>query len=141
MTNNKILIKFPKSKKIERDWGHEELLVVSSKKYTMKKLFIRKGMKGGLQYHMLKDEAVYVMKGKLLVRFEDTNGKIKNKILKSGDFVHFPNKSIHQEEAIEDTYLIECSTPHANDRVRVDSSEDQEKFGLQTTKFEEVKIL
>ena len=76
----------------------------------MKKLFIRKGMKGGLQYHMLKDEAVYIMQGKLLVRFEDTNGKIKNKILKSGDFVHFPNKSIHQEEAIED-YLIECSTP------------------------------
>lgn len=135
------LINFPKSKKIVRDWGYEELLVVSSKKYTMKKLFIRKGMKGGLQYHMLKDEAVYVIEGKLLIRFKDINGKIKSKILKSGDFVHFPNEAIHQEEAIEDTYLIECSTPHANDRVRVDSSKDQEKFGLQTTKFEEVKIL
>ena len=65
---------------------------------------------------MLKDEAVYIMQSKLW--WFRHNGKIKNKILKSGDFVHFPNKSIHQEEAIEDTYLIECSTI-LNDRVEL----------------------
>ena len=137
----KKLINFPKSKKIIRDWGYEELLVTSSKKYTLKKLFIKKGMKGGLQYHRLKDEAVYILEGKMIVRFEDKNGSITNKTLLPGDFVHFPNLSIHQEEALEDTFLIECSTPHSNDRVRVDSSEDQRSFGLPTTQSNQVKIL
>ena len=98
-------------------------------------------MKGGLQYHRLKDEAVYVLEGKMIVRFEDKDGSITNKILLPGDFVHFPNLSIHQEEALEDTYLIECSTPHSNDRVRVDSTEDQRNFGLPTTQSNQIKIL
>ena len=139
---NKKSVKFPKSKIVERDWGYEKFLVISSSKFTMKKLFIKKGMKGGLQYHMLKDEAVFLLEGKMLIRFEnEKNGKLESKILNPGDFVHFPNTSIHQEEALEDTYLIECSTPHANDRVRVDNKSEQQKYGLQTTTFDEIKIL
>ena len=33
---------------------------------------------------------------------------------------------MHQEEALEDTIIIECSTPWLNDRVRV-----EEEFGLE----------
>ena len=45
----------------------------------MKKLFSKKGKKGGLQFHMRKDEAIYVLHGKLIVRYEDEQGNLKEK--------------------------------------------------------------
>jgi len=38
---------------------------------------------------------------------------------------HFPPGAVHQEEAITDCTIIEASTPHFNDRVRV-----EEKYGV-----------
>ena len=107
----------------------------------MKKLFLKKGKKGGLQFHMRKDEAIYVLHGKLIVRYEDEQGNLKEKICGPGDYAHFPNGAVHQEEALEDTLILECTTPHANDRVRVDSASDQKEFGLQTTREDEIKYL
>ena len=46
---------FPKKKNLgKRDWGKEELLVLIPKILTLKKLFIKKGSAGGLQYHRKK---------------------------------------------------------------------------------------
>ena len=42
------------------------------------------------------------------------------KILKKGDVFHFPPKMIHQEKALTNCKIIEVSTPHFNDRVRVE---------------------
>ena len=58
-----------------------------------------------------------------------------------GDWFHFPNGCIHQEIAITDVVRIEVSTPHFNDRVRV-----EEMFGitditgLQTTSESDIEI-
>ena len=57
----------------------------------------------------------------MLVRYDNGTGKLVQKTLKKGDSFHFPPKSIHQEEAITDCIIIEASTPHFNDRVRVES--------------------
>ena len=86
---------------------------------------LKKGNKGGLQYHHKKNECGYIMSGKLIIRFDKGNGKLSSKILKKGDIFHFPPGSIHQEEAITNCEIIEASTPHFNDRVRV-----EEKYGL-----------
>ena len=138
---NTTIVKFPESTEVERDWGYEQTLVVASGKYAMKKLFLKKGKKGGLQFHMRKDEAIYVLHGKLIVRYEDEQGNLREKICGPGDYAHFPNGAVHQEEAIEDTLILECTTPHANDRVRVDSENEQKEFGLQTTREDEIKYL
>ncbi len=53
------------------------------------------------------------------------NGNIEEKVLEAGDHFIFPTGLIHQEEALEDTVIIECSTPWINDRVRVEG-----EFGL-----------
>ncbi len=51
---NKIPI-FPKKKKIgNRDWGEEILAALIPKKISLKILNIKKGKKGGLQYHRKK---------------------------------------------------------------------------------------
>ena len=122
---------FPKASSVgERDWGEEILLVISKGKFTMKKLKIKKGFSGGLQYHRKKDEAAYVISGKLLVTYANEKGVLIKKELNEGSWLHFPNGSIHQETALTDVELLEVSTPHFNDRVRV-----EEEFGLDPARF------
>jgi mannose-6-phosphate isomerase-like protein (cupin superfamily) len=116
--------------------------VLIPKILSLKKLILRKGKKGGLQYHHKKNECGYLIKGKLIVRYDRGDGKLKNKILTAGSCFHFPPGSVHQEEAMTNCEIIEASTPHFNDRVRVEN-----KFGIKcneglpSTKFSEVKLL
>ncbi len=133
---------FPKAESIgKRDWGEESLLVLSSGKYTMKKLFVKAGKKGGLQYHRLKDEAGYIISGEMKIRYDDGTGTLIEKKVGPGDWFHFPAGCIHQEEAITDVERIEVSTPHFNDRVRVERDYGiHEQSGLPTTEFEEIEF-
>jgi YrbI family 3-deoxy-D-manno-octulosonate 8-phosphate phosphatase len=124
----------PKSEDLgDREWGKELQLGLISKKVMMKKLFIKAGHKGGLQYHRKRSEIGFILEGQLKVRI-GINGKIQEKILKSGDhFIFFPGL-VHQEEAITDTVILEASTPWLNDRVRVeDEFNISDERGLHTT--------
>ena len=95
-------VSFPKKINVgKRNWGSEELLVLISKKISLKLLKIKKGKKGGLQYHQKKDECGYILSGKLLVRYDDNKGKLKEKIIKKGDAFFFPKGSVHQEESFD----------------------------------------
>jgi mannose-6-phosphate isomerase-like protein (cupin superfamily) len=121
---------FPKIKSVgSRLWGEEKLLVLIPKILSLKYLKLYKGKKGGLQYHHKKNECGYLIKGKLIIRFDNGDGKLRKKILNAGKSFHFPPGSIHQEEALTDCIIIEASTPHFNDRVRV-----EKKYGLVTDK-------
>ena len=133
---------FPKSKKVgRRNWGKEILLSIVSKKYSFKFLEIKKGKKGGLQYHRKKNECGYLLSGKLLVRYDLGNKVLKKKLLKKGDVFHFPPKLVHQEIAITDCKIIEVSTPHFNDRVRVEEKYNLKAGkGLRSTKLSEIVI-
>jgi len=116
-----------------RVWGTEEILAVSSQNIMMKKLFIKAGSKGGLQYHRKRIEAGYIVSGKMIVRIGKEN-KIEERTLHAGDHFIFEQGVVHQEEALEDTVIIECSTPWINDRVRVEERYGIEKSeGLQST--------
>ena len=134
---------FPKSKNLgSRNWGKEELLVLIPKVLSLKKLVIKKGKKGGLQYHSKKNECGYLLSGRLKVTFDNGNGKLKKKILKKGEIFHFPPKSIHQEEALTECIIIEASSPHFNDRVRVEKKYGLPNTkGLPTTKIKDIKFL
>lgn len=108
-----------------RPWGTEELLVLVPGKYMLKKLTVKAGNKGGLQYHRLKDECGTLISGEMIIRFDDGQGGLTERVVKAGDSFHFPPGVVHQEEAITDCVIIEGSTPHFNDRVRA-----EEEFGL-----------
>lgn len=135
-------ISFPKSKSLgKRNWGKEKLLALIPKKLSLKLLFIRKGMKGGLQFHRRKNECGFILSGKLLVRYDNGKGKLIKKILKKGETFHFPPGAVHQEEAISNCTIIEASTPHFNDRVRVEKKYGINPIsGLPTTKLKEIKF-
>ncbi len=64
----------------------------------------------------------------------------KERVCGPGDVVHFPIGAVHQEEALEDTVILEVSTPFLNDRVRVEPLYGMEipEGGLPSTVIEEV---
>lgn len=131
---------FPNPKDLgERLWGEEILLAASKGNFTLKKLFIKAGSKGGLQYHRMKEEAGYVISGQLLIRYDDGTGELSERIVGPGECFLFPKFFVHQEEAIEDTVIIEASTPYLNDRVRVEKNYGiEEAEGLPTTSESEI---
>lgn len=133
-------VSFPKSKLIgKRNWGKEILLALVKKKFSLKILIMKKNSKGGLQYHHKKNECGYILSGKLLIRFDNGRRKLTKKILRRGDVFHFPPGAVHQEEALTKCKIIEVSTPHFNDRVRVEPKYGiYEKRGLPSTKRSEV---
>lgn len=135
---SKIKIKSHFSKK-KRKWGDEILLHLISKSLSLKILKIKKGKKGGLQYHRKKNECGVLIKGLLRVNYSNDGKKIRTKILKKGDVFHFPPKSIHQEHALTNCEIIEASTPHFNDRVRVEKAFNiSEEDGLKTTSIRNI---
>jgi mannose-6-phosphate isomerase len=133
---------FPNSKIVgKRDWGQEYLLVLIPKILSLKKIFIKKGKKGGLQYHHKKNECGYLVNGKLLIRFDNGKGKLISKIIKKGECFHFPPGAVHQEQALTNCTIIEASTPYFNDRVRVEDNYGIRKVGgLPTTTKRQVRL-
>lgn len=143
LSKNKKKVIFPKKKSVgPRPWGQEFLLALISKKMTLKLLKIKKGRMGGLQYHRKKNECGVLISGKLKVRYDNGSGKLKSKILKKGDSFHFPPGAVHQEIALTNCQIIEASTPHMNDRVRVEKKYGLHNIsGLKTTKLSQIKFI
>lgn len=140
---NEVVI-FPSKKSIGfRDWGNEDLLVSIPRVLTLKLLKIKKNKKGGLQFHRKKNECGYILKGKLKIIYQNSSGKLVSRILTEGSSFHIPPKAIHQEQAITDCWIIEASTPHLNDRVRVEKKFklSSKGYGLPTTNLKEIKII
>ena len=124
----------------ERIWGSEEILEHASGKWMLKKLFMNSGAKGGLQYHRKKDEGGILISGKLLIRYSlDGKYDLKERVINSGESFHFPPYCIHQEEALTDCLIIEVTTPHFNDRVRMEKVFGQSvEEGLPSTRFDDI---
>jgi mannose-6-phosphate isomerase len=134
---------FPQSSKVgDRPWGTEDLLALVSGYFSFKKLFLKAGNKGGLQYHRKKDEVAVLVSGQLLVRYDLGDGLLKERMILPGEVVHFSPFLVHQEEAITDCVILEASTPHFNDRVRVEQQYGLSgSEGLPSTSEDEIEVL
>lgn len=124
-----------------RDWGEELLIYTCPGRYTFKRLLLKKGRKGGLQYHRKKDECAFVVSGELLIRYDLMGGDgLQERLVKAGEWIRFPPGLVHQEEAVTDVIIIEVSSPFFNDRVRVESKYGLPfDGGLETTDIEQIE--
>ena len=132
---------FTESKSVgPRNWGEELLLYNSPGSYSFKLLKLNAGSKGGLQYHRKKDEITYIVSGKMLVKYDLNDGKGLQEVeVGAGDWIRFPTGMVHQEIALTDVIRVEASTPHFNDRVRVETEYGlDEEEGLPTTAEHEI---
>jgi len=109
-------------KKIIKPWGYE-LIWVRTKKYVGKVLHINKGETLSLQYHKIKDESIYVMRGLIELQIK-VNKKLIKKKMKQNAYQRIKPKTIHRMRAIKDSDVIELSTPELNDVVRL-----EDKYG------------
>lgn len=106
---------------VKKPWGHE-FIWAETPVYVGKLLHIRKGEKLSLQYHQVKDETIMVLSGHL--RFEHYAAEQKPQATDLGprEPFHIPPGTRHRMIALEDTEVVEVSTPELLDVVRLDDS-------------------
>lgn len=105
--------------RVEKPWGYE-LIWAKTKDYVGKILHINKGHKLSLQYHKIKEETIFIAKGKMLFVFENEQGALTEIPLKEGEAHHIPTGKKHRMIAVEDCDVFEVSTPHLDDVVRLE---------------------
>ena len=104
--------------KIEKPWGHE-ILWAKSDRYVGKIISIHRGASLSLQYHRLKDETIYVLKGVLLFQSGPSEERLLEERLTPGQARHIPAGLVHRMSAEEDCELLEASTTELDDVVRI----------------------
>jgi quercetin dioxygenase-like cupin family protein len=108
---------------VDKPWGHE-LIWARTDRYVGKILHINKGESLSLQYHHVKDETIMVLTGKL--RFEhyaDGEAPQTTELAPRVPF-HVTPGLRHRMIALEDTDVVEVSTPELDDVVRL-----QDRYG------------
>jgi mannose-6-phosphate isomerase-like protein (cupin superfamily) len=115
-------------RRVDKPWGYE-LVYALTESYCGKVLFVRAGQALSLQYHEVKDEAWYVQSG--LARLEvGTVGDDELQVveLRAGDALRYRPGTVHRVTAVEDTTILEVSTPHLADVVRL-----EDRYGREGT--------
>ena len=107
-----------------KPWGREQVIAATGR-YTGKVLYrYARSHRGGLQYHAHKDEAFHLVSGTCRVYGVDPDGQPYALDMVPGMSFHVPPGAIHSVEAVTDCIFFEVSTPHFNDRVRVEHQYD-----------------
>ncbi len=107
-------------KRVEKPWGHE-VWWAHTERYVGKLLHIRKGHRLSLQYHQQKDETIMVLSGCILFAWQNKGeSEESTKTLHPHEPVDIPHGMQHRLTAIEDTVLVEVSSPEVDDIVRLD---------------------
>jgi mannose-6-phosphate isomerase-like protein (cupin superfamily) len=104
---------------VPKPWGHE-LIWAKTERYVGKILHIRAGEALSLQYHRVKDETIMVIAGRMtLVYFAEGEEPRQRELVPSEPF-HITPGLRHRMIAVEDTDVLEVSTPEIDDVVRLD---------------------
>src|SRR3989344_769390 len=103
---------------VNKPWGKEEWLHLDNN-YCYKRLEIKKGTKTSLQYHKDKVETNYIVSGEAEIWLENHKGEIEKKVLGPGSFITVIPPKKHRVVALSDLVLLEASTPHVDDVIRV----------------------
>ena len=116
------------SRRVEKPWGHELIWAVADD-YVGKILFIRAGQSLSLQFHSEKDESWYVESGRAELELGDAGqGILNTEVILPGACFRFRPGTVHRVTAIEDTTILEVSTPQLDDVVRL-----EDKYGREGT--------
>ncbi len=107
-----------RAKKVEKPWGYE-LIWAHTERYVGKILHIHKGESLSYQYHRVKDETIYLLRGLMEVEIGDERGREKHQ-LDPGACWHITPGTRHRMVALEDCDILEASTPELEDVVRLE---------------------
>jgi len=105
-------------RRIEKPWGYEIWWAVTDQ-YVGKILHVNKGERLSLQFHQEKDETSYVLSGRLILVQGESEDSLTEREVGPGDAWRNLPGVIHTIEALEDADVLEASTPHLDDVVRL----------------------
>jgi mannose-6-phosphate isomerase len=115
-------------RKVEKPWGHE-LIWAETEGYVGKVLFVKAGESLSLQFHRVKDESWLVHEGRARLELGSAGDPVLNEeVIGPGASFHFRPGTVHRVTALEDTTILEVSTPHSDDVVRL-----EDRYGREGT--------
>ena len=118
---------FP-ARRVEKPWGWE-LIWAHAEAYVGKILFVRAGESLSLQFHREKDESWYVESGRARLELGAVGQEaLDEEVVIAGACFRYRPGTVHRVTAIEDTTIIEVSTPHLDDVVRL-----EDRYGREGT--------
>ena len=111
---------------VDKPWGYE-LIWARTDVYVGKLLFVRAGHSLSLQFHREKDEAWYVQSGSAKLELGDVGDAVlKDEVVGPGAAFHYVPGTVHRVTALEDTTILEVSTPQLDDVVRLEDAYGRE---------------
>jgi mannose-6-phosphate isomerase len=114
------------TRRVDKPWGWE-LIWADTEHYVGKVLFLKAGESLSLQFHRVKDESWYLHSGRAKVELGDAGeGVLKEEVVAAPAFFRFRPGTVHRVRAIEDTTIIEVSTPQLDDIVRLEDDYGRE---------------
>ena len=122
---------------VPKPWGHETIWA-ETPDYVGKILHIKAGQSLSVQFHNRKDETVYLLAGELVYRVQEGDARdggaaargesMQDVKLKRGEAFRISPGTVHQMEAITDCDILEVSTNHLDDIVRL-----RDRYGREGT--------
>jgi len=110
------------SRRVEKPWGFE-LIWAEAEDYVGKILLVRAGHSLSLQFHREKDESWYVQSGRAELELGDAGERLLNtEVITAGACFRFRPGTVHRVTALDDTTILEVSTPHLEDVVRLEDA-------------------
>lgn len=102
---------------VPKPWGHE-VIWAHTPLYVGKILHIKAGQALSVQYHNQKDETIHLLHGEMIYRVGDGEALREVSLVAGESFRNEPGM-VHQMEAVTDCDVLEASTPHLDDVVRL----------------------
>ncbi len=105
--------------RVEKPWGYE-IIFAYTDLYVGKLLFVRAGEQLSLQFHKEKDETIYVHEGKIELEIGEPGGQLDTEVVGAGRAFRIVPGTVHRWRAVEDSVVLEASTPQLDDVVRLE---------------------
>jgi mannose-6-phosphate isomerase len=115
-------------RRVPKPWGYE-IIWASTDTYVGKIIHINAGEALSVQYHNRKDETVYLLNGELTywVRLPGRDA-LQDMKLRAGESFRIAPGTVHYMQAVTDCDVLEASTAHLDDVVRL-----QDRYGREGT--------
>jgi len=106
--------------RVEKPWGYE-LIWALTEEYAGKLLSVNAGHQLSLQFHKQKDESWYVLDGRAELEFAGAGEKTTStEVVTPGAAFRITPGTVHRIRALEDTLVLEVSTAHLDDVIRLE---------------------
>jgi len=106
-------------RRVEKPWGYE-LIWAETEDYVGKILHVKAGEALSLQYHKIKDETLFLLTGRLLLQVGTLSSELVDHDMVAGQCFRIRATTVHRIMARTDCDIMEVSTPHLGDLVRLE---------------------